>query len=510
MTLNILNAIESNDVAQVVHVIKSNIKFTKQNSPLGLASSLGNIEIVQILVDAGCKVEWGGALESSPLCLAAEAGSSEVVKFLIERKANLNSKDENGFTPLMIAAALGNLEIVKLLVEANAKVNIKSEHGDFALMSALENGHHEIYEYLLPFTSSGLVAQIDLGILSTKNKTIRAKPSKEFIRLINAISEVSFKKDDLNYHEMEQVHRLILNVVNCYDTDLNGLTALHHSIQNPEIIKSLLDNGFASVLNVCDNDGNTALISACISNSVEVVQLLLNAGADTEVKNLKSYTALMNTVEFSRSNEIIKLLYDAGANLEAQDIFGNSATTLAYANSKSTYLSQESQENVEFLISLGASTQKFLEIDFICNAGKGNNNTIIEFINDGGNINCNGINGTSALKAAIVNNHIQTLNILLDRGATIDNTSDCFISAVSNGYTEIVNKLISVGINVNIPEPSNGVFALTRAVEASNITMVDVLLKAGAKIPKKDPIYGDIVKLAKIVDLEIYKLLVNN
>jgi uncharacterized protein len=509
MTLNILNAIESNDIGQVTHIINSDIKFTQQNSPLGLACSLGNIAIVKILVDAGCKVEWGGALESSPLCLATEAGSSEVVKFLIERKAKLNSKDENGFTPLMIAAATGHLAIVKLLVEAGAKVNIETEHGDFALLSAVVNENYEIYEYLLPLTSSGLINNIDPSIVLPKDREQRVNPSKEFTRLVDTISEVNFKKADSNSYEMNQVHISISNMVDYQGIDFNGLTALHHSIQNTEIITSLLENGFSIVLNVSDNDGNTALISACIHNSIEGVQLLLNAGADTEIKNLKSYTALIETVEFSRSNEIIQLLYNAGANLEAQDIFGNTAIMIAYANSKSKHFSQESQENVELLRSLGASTDRFSEIDFINNAGDGNNNAIIEFIQNGGDINCTGIKGASALKVAVLGNQIDTLNILLENGAVIDNTVDCFISAVYSGYTEIVQRLISAGVNVNIPDTKNGVFAITRAVETINVTIVDILLKAGAKIPKRDPIYGDIVKLAKIVDLEIYKLLIN-
>jgi ankyrin repeat protein len=71
-----------------------------------------------------------------------------------------------------------------------------------------------------------------------------------------------------------------------------------------------------------------------------------------------------------------------------------------------------------------------------------------------------------------------------------------------------VKILINTGLDVNIPD-CNGINAVTRAVETNNIMIVESLLKAGAKVPGKDNINGDVVKLAKSVNLEIYKLLIN-
>jgi uncharacterized protein len=512
MTLTILSAIESNDIEQVKDIISNGIKFTKQNSPLGLAASLGNIEIVRVLVETGCKVEWGGELEPSPLCLAAYEGKTEVVKFLIEKQAKLDSKDEDGFTPLMIAAAMGHLEIVKLLVEVGAKINVESEQGDFALLSAATNGHHEIHEYLLPLTSPKLIRRLNSSLVDFGKQRLKAKPSKELIKLIDDIASVKIKM----YHrqqsiesEMLQVHKSISKIVDCQAVDLNGRNALHHAIESPEIITALLKHGFRDAVNIQDVDGNTALILACENkNAIESIELLLSNGAETELKNHKGYTALMNTVISSKSNEIIRILYDAGANIEAQDEFENTALAIAYANSKSKYRSEGSQENVELLESLGASTNRFVTIDFINNAEDGNNDSVIEFIRSGGNINCKGIAGISALEVAVKSNRVDIVNILLNNGVTINNIADAFIYAVSREFTEIVKILINTGLDVNVPD-CNGINAVTRAVETNNIMIVEYLLKAGAKVPEKDNINGDVVKLAKSVNLEIYKLLIN-
>ncbi len=512
MRIAISSAVESNDLTQVKSIISSGVKFTKGDSPLGLAAELGNVEIVKALVEAGCNVEWGGFVEPSPLCLAAFKGSTNVVQFLIEKQAKLNSKDANGSTPLMSAAANGHLEIVKLLSEAGAKINIQSEHGDFALSSAANSGHREIYEYLLPLTSTKLSKQVDTNLIYAEDGKPKPKPPKELTKLIDDIASVSVKMYDQEpsiEKEMLRVHRSISKIVDYQAADLYGSTALHHSAQNLEITKALLDSDFGSAINIQNHEGNTALISACTSNRPEVIKLLIDCGADLELKNLEGSTALITTIQCTKSNEIIELLHDAGANLEAEDNFGNTALIIAYAQSKSNYEAEWSQQNVDLLKSLGASTVRYPEIDFIDYALSGNNEKVIEFIQNGGDINCRGIRGVSAITAAIGGNRVDTLRILLNGGATLGDLADAFCVAVCSGSTEIVTELIDRGIDVNAPDSSNYSIPLWRAIERNHIEMVKILLEAGAKVPKKGSTHGYVLKDSKIINMEIYQLLVD-
>lgn len=513
--LDIVRAIELNNLEEVQSIIKNGAKFTKQNSPLGLAASLGNIEIVKALVTAGCKIEWGGALEPSPLCLAASEGKTEVVKFLIENQSKVNVKDESiGFTPLMSAAASGYFEIVKLLVEAGAKINLESEHGGFALESAASNGHNKIYEYLLPLTSSRLIKKTDTSILFDESGKPRTKQTREFKQLVNAINEVNYikafgKSESVN-KELKKIYAIAPKIPNPLEIDSNKYTILHHAVGNPEIVSFLLKNGFDASLNIQDGKGNTPLITSCMENKVGSIELLLNAKAETELKNERGYSALMATVEFSQSNEVIQMLFEAGALLETQDNFGNTAITMAYLKSKVGH-STEYLQNVDLLRSLGASTDKFIEVDFINDARCGNNDGVIKFIINGGNINTKLFgDGGSALVLAATNNRIDTLNILLANGAVVKNLHNTFVNVVSHGYIEVIKRLIAAGVDVNAPESTHGSFALTRAIEANNLEVVNILLKAGARIPKKDPVFGNVLSLAKLVNPEIYQQLINN
>jgi Ankyrin repeats (3 copies) len=61
---SIIEAVKSNDIEQIKLIVDHGYKFTKQNSPLKLATSLGNLEIVRILVDAGCNIRWTSTNET--------------------------------------------------------------------------------------------------------------------------------------------------------------------------------------------------------------------------------------------------------------------------------------------------------------------------------------------------------------------------------------------------------------------------------------------------------------
>jgi ankyrin repeat protein len=507
MTLNILEFIELNDLQKVKEAINSGIKFTKQNSPLGLAVELGCTEITKVLIAAGCKVEWGGYMNPSPLYLAAYEGHIEIVKILIKEGAKLNFKDEEGFTPLMSASAMGHLEVVKYLVETGAKTNYINEHGDFALLSAASNKHHEVFDYLLPYTSSELAKKIDKNFVFTKEK--KARNSKELKQLIDVITDINIIKNHKfsNFDkEMSMMMSLLPKTMDYQSLDLNGRTALHHAISSIEVVEALLKNGFSTALNIQDDNGDTPLMQACSENRVDVVKLLLEFKSQPNAKNKQGYTALIKTVEYSKSNEIIQMLSTAGADIEAEDIYGNTAIMIAYTYSKSDQF-PEAKENVKLLSSLGASEHRLSEIDFIGYARSGHDKGVLEFIHKGGNINCKGIRGISAWKAAASSNKVETLHILINNGAIIDCIDNSFVLAVYHGYDLIVQELISAGVDVNTPD-LNGIHALTRAVETNNMNLVDILLKFGAKIPPKDSINGDVLKLAKSINKDIHKVLV--
>src|SRR5271154_2711149 len=62
--------------------------------------------------------------------------------------------------------------------------------------------------------------------------------------------------------------------------------------------------------------GSTALIEAAKSGYVDMIELLLEAGADIEAKDTLGSTSLIRA---ARNAEMMKQLLEAGANIEAKD-----------------------------------------------------------------------------------------------------------------------------------------------------------------------------------------------
>ena len=90
-----------------------------------------------------------------------------------------------------------------------------------------------------------------------------------------------------------------------------------------EIIKVLLDNG--ADINVKNNEGKTVLHLASSSGRHEVVKVLLdNKGADIDAKDNQGRTALM-VASVWNDFEIVTSLVDKGAEINAKDKDGKTA-----------------------------------------------------------------------------------------------------------------------------------------------------------------------------------------
>jgi len=93
----------------------------KASSSVNLAAKLGNLEIIQILGDAGAPLEIRGADTYYPIHLAVKGGHYDVVNYLISKNVDLNVTCGQGYSVLDWAKNEGYTRIITLLKKHGAR-----------------------------------------------------------------------------------------------------------------------------------------------------------------------------------------------------------------------------------------------------------------------------------------------------------------------------------------------------------------------------------------------------
>ncbi len=157
-----------------------NTKTSGHATPLLLAASRANFELVRLLVSAGADVNASGALFP-----AAERGDSEMCKYLIEKGADVQRKSVTGETALQFAlrATSRNDDVVRLLRERGAtegSLHVAAEAGDLGAIRHLAAAGNDINalspEGLPPLLLAAKAGQIEACKLLLK---LGASPAKK-------------------------------------------------------------------------------------------------------------------------------------------------------------------------------------------------------------------------------------------------------------------------------------------------------------------------------------------
>lgn len=187
-------------------------------------------------------------------------------------KAYLNNvwyDSDDGWTILMQAVYCGKLEFVSFLVEAGADVNIIGEVGsNFALCCAAESGWQEIFDYLYPLTREELRKMADK----------RLKQGLKFRRRQQRHLSEIFVSAARNGN-IKMLNAVILLGIDANSTNSKGEVAIHEACYqgNLEIVQALLEAGADMNLQV---KHETPLSVAQKANQLEVINFLMSRGAE--------------------------------------------------------------------------------------------------------------------------------------------------------------------------------------------------------------------------------------
>jgi ankyrin repeat protein len=104
--------------------IDLNKRAENGNSAIMLAAWKSNVSAVKTLIEKGANVNQPGW---SALHYAASVGNEEIVKMLLVKKATVDAFSPNKTTPLMMAARSGHTGTAKILLDNGADIRLRNE-----------------------------------------------------------------------------------------------------------------------------------------------------------------------------------------------------------------------------------------------------------------------------------------------------------------------------------------------------------------------------------------------
>ncbi|CAI7632375.1 unnamed protein product [Penicillium pancosmium] len=287
----------------------------------------GEIELESRDTGGNTALHWG-----------ARSGSAEVVQALLDHGAKHETEGNDGFKALHLGASANHYGVVKVLLAAGAdplacKVGRRNLHGaskavHSPLMYACHNGHVEAVAEFLPFLES------------TKDlpKALFWSAEKGHAKLVKDILQQSAADVNAKYRADTSLFKA------CQSGDRETISVLLNAGANPNILcKDSPDEfgmGNAIVIPQDDDDkdeqeelsmGKTALYAFCAKadhntpDVVECVKLLLDAGADVNLKAPDGSTVLH--IACRGIGKLVKLLLEAGADPTIED---NSGRTILH------------------------------------------------------------------------------------------------------------------------------------------------------------------------------------
>ena len=282
------------------------------------------------------------------LSIACMSEQTNTVKLLIEKGCDVNEKDHLGKTMLHEMCRTGNIEIIKLLIKNGARLNEQSNTGKTELFYGIEpikENSIEIIKILLKNGANVNLKDKNEGTLIHKlaGEQNKEQESKKLMRLLIVKGAKIDERDKYGYtplmnicyfHDnLEMIKLLIKNGANPEKVDKQNKKAINLACANNQtkIVNYLMR--YEKDINRQDIKGNTLLHEVCQNQYLkidEIVELLIEKGIDTKIRNNDNETALemMKNKNF-QYNGNIKFL-------ESYELFIEMQKTLKISKAKNT------------------------------------------------------------------------------------------------------------------------------------------------------------------------------
>ncbi len=404
-----------------------------------------------------------------------------LVTALLEKGADVNYTDKDGYTPLLNAAHYNtNPQIIEALLSAGADISAR-----------LADGSSILHLVSAPAVLSTILKYCPHDLLEAKDNEgatplFSASP-KTVELLLSAGADIG----------------AVMN---------NGINLLHDCAGDPDasVWNALFAHAPASLLNALDEDKWTPL--CFVTKSVEILNSLLSAGADVNVRGkggesvlhclaarataevvrefVKQYpqqleavdedgeTPLLTAARRNRDSEVIDVLLEAGANIEAVSKNGDSILHFATRNPCAAVLQKVLQLVPESIVNKADENTLTPLMLFLLDADDSYDEigNFFALINRGADVTMVDAEGGSVLHYAAGNNKSGAsfyvhylLSRELDVNARTKNKKTPLMSAAVEGTIKTCRLLLESGADINaVDDEKNTVWDYALANDESS------------------------------------------
>ncbi len=331
--------------------------------------------------------------EQTALMWALAANHPAVAQTLLEHGATLQARSKAGFTPLMFAVQQGDLDSARILLTAGADVNAATpQHGN-VLTVASASGHEALSIFLLEKGAdpnspdhrgvTALHSAVPQGL-----STFDGLKYDEFYRVLppnmpELVKALLAHGADPNA-QIKQSDPLGPEAPSA-GVGMAGQTPLFLAALagDVEIIGILADNGADPLLGAGSpmrgtHNDTTPLMAASgesryrwkgtldkrLGDPLGAVKLLVKLGADVNRTNAQGQTAL-HSAALAGDNEVVQFLVDQGAEVDPADKSGQTPWTMARGMTPGTSLQGRydvHKSTADLLLKLGATERTLVAV----------------------------------------------------------------------------------------------------------------------------------------------------
>uniref|UniRef100_A0A8C8IR10 Ankyrin repeat domain 52 n=1 Tax=Oncorhynchus tshawytscha TaxID=74940 RepID=A0A8C8IR10_ONCTS len=428
----LVQAIFSRNAEEVKFLLHKNEEVNaldqERRTPLHAAACLGDVHIMDLLINSGASVNAKDQGWLTPLHRAAASRNEKAVGLLLKQDAEVNLRDKFWQTPLHVAAANRATRCAEALIPKLSSLNVADRSGRTALHHAAHSGHVEVRGHRGPHRLSPL-------------------PSGH----------------------LEIVKLLVSRSADAMCRDKRGYTPLHAAAASGqiEVVKYLLRLG--SEIDEPNTFGNTALHMACYTGQEAVANELVNRGANVNQPNQRGCTPLHLAAVSTNGALCLELLVNNGADVNMQSKEGKSPLHMAAIHGRFT--------RSQILIQNGGEidcVDKYGNTPLHVAAKHGHELLISTLMTNGADTARQGINGMFPLHLAVLYGFSDCCRKLLSSGQLYS-----IVSSLSNEH------VLSAGFDINTPD-SSGRTCLHAAASGGNVECLNLLLSSGADLSNKD------------------------